>query len=189
MEAHSPSFSCCVVPNFFQFIHLVSACLLPSEICLGPLLSFLTEPSSPLRNGFWLAGPRCTGFWEHYMPLWQGRIWCPNCFLNTKWQRSRKSPPACLFCFNILKWSTAHAEKTPCSPRLRERSTMWPFPSQLMCCWLQPWWRLHTLRFSILSLGTHPSLNNPVLSYTFMNGFVPHLVCACGWSLLTPLAM
>lgn len=112
MEAHSPSFSCCVVPNFFQFIHLVSACLLPSEICLGPLLSFLTEPSSPLRNGFWLAGPRCTGFWEHYMPLWRGRIWCPNCFLNTKWQRSRKSPPACLFCFNILKWSTAHAEKT-----------------------------------------------------------------------------
>lgn len=42
MEAHGPSFSCCVVPNFFQFIHLVSACLLPSEICPGPLLNFLS---------------------------------------------------------------------------------------------------------------------------------------------------
>lgn len=69
-------------------------------------------PSPPLRNGFWLAGPRCTDFWKHHTPLWRGRIWCPNCFLNTKWQRSRKSLPACLFYFNILKWSTAHAEKT-----------------------------------------------------------------------------
>lgn len=43
MEACSPSFCCCVVPDFIQFIHLVSTCFFPLEICLGPLLSLLTR--------------------------------------------------------------------------------------------------------------------------------------------------
>lgn len=114
MEAHGPSFSCCVVPNFFQFIHLVSSCLLPGEICPGPLLSFLSWAFTPFEKWVLTGGGQVHRLLKAphaSLNLWWG-IWCPNCFLNTKWQRSRKSPPACLFCFNILKWSTAHAEKT-----------------------------------------------------------------------------
>lgn len=111
-ETPGPSFCCCVVPNFFQVIHLVSACLLGGEICLGPLLSSQRSLHLLWEMGSDSLGPGAQASESTTCRSGGGGAWCPNCFLDSKWQRSRKTPPACLFSFRILKWSTTHAEKT-----------------------------------------------------------------------------